>query len=125
MYCIIRTHNVLFLSILFVTLLAQRTHVKTFVSTRQVYTRRVVVIIAFPSFFLFIQTEGDKRARKDEKNKQKKKKKKKRKKGDRAHHFSTREPARFRNSTPFPDIWKSLIASWSCGLVLSHRCHDH
>ena len=80
MYCIIRTHNVLFLSILFVTLLAQRTHVKTFVSTRQVYTRRVVVIIAFPSFFLFIQTEGDKRARKDEKNKQKKKKKKKEKK---------------------------------------------
>ena len=85
MYCIIRTHNVLFLSILFVTLLAQRTHVKTFVSTRQVYTRRVVVIIAFPSFFLFIQTEGDKRARKDEKNKQKKKKKKKKEKKEIEH----------------------------------------
>lgn len=120
MYCIIRTHDVLFLSILFVTLFAQRTDVKTFVNTRQVYTRQVVVIIiAFPSFFLFIQTEDDKRER------EKMEKKKKKEKGDRAHHFSTREPARFRNSTLFPDIWKSLIAPWSCGLVLSHRCHDH
>lgn len=104
-----------FFSILFVTLFAQRTHVKTFVSTRQVYARQVIVIIAFPSFFLFIQTEDDRRSRKDGKKK----------KEDRAHYFSTREPARFRNSTLFPDIWKSLTAPWSCGLVLSHRCHDH
>lgn len=74
MYCIIRTHDVLFLSILFVTLFAQRTDVKTSVNTRQVYTRQVVIIIAFPSFFLFIQTEDDKRERKDEKKKRKKKK---------------------------------------------------
>lgn len=74
MYCIIRTHDVLFLSILFVTLFAQRTDVKTFVNTRQVYTRQVVIIIAFPSFFLFIQTEDNKRAKKDEKKKKEKRK---------------------------------------------------
>lgn len=65
----------LFLSILFVTLFAQRTDVKTFVNTRQVYTRQVVVIIiAFPSFFLFIQTEDDKREREKMEKKRKKKK---------------------------------------------------
>lgn len=64
----------LFLSILFVTLFAQRTDVKTFVNTRQVYTRQVVVIIiAFPSFFLFIQTEDDKREREKMKKKEKRK----------------------------------------------------
>lgn len=64
----------LFLSILFVTLFAQRTDVKTFVNTRQVYTRQVVIIIAFPSFFLFIQTEDDKREREKMEKKRKKKK---------------------------------------------------
>lgn len=63
----------LFLSILFVTLFAQRTDVKTFVNTRQVYTRQVVIIIAFPSFFLFIQTEDDKREREKMEKKEKRK----------------------------------------------------